>query len=104
DRSHQLVVRYRVEVQIGAKRVQLERLIVDDGRVRLQLHGVFARRLGIHRDQEIDFFFPGYVAVLAGANGEPGRQALNIRGEHVLSRDGDTHLEDGAHQNIVRRL
>src|SRR5207244_5116422 len=46
----------------------------------------------------------GDEAVLRGADREPGGQALNVGGKEILSGDGDAHLEDRPHQDVVRGL
>ena len=97
----QLVERHRIERQIVAQFVQLQRLVVEHGRARLERHHVFLRRLRVHRDQEVDFLLARDVAVLAGANRVPGRQARDVRREQVLARDRDAHLEDGAQKHDV---
>ena len=91
-------------MQIAAQRVELERLVVDDGGAAFQVHDVFARRFRIHGHQEIDFLVAADIAVLAGANGEPGGQALNVGREHILPGHRNAHLENGAHQNAVGGL
>ena len=93
-----------IEVQVAAQLVELQRLVVDHGGAAVQLHDVFARGFGIHGDQEIDFLAAPDVAVLAGADGEPGGQPGDVRREHVLPGDGDAHLEDGAHQDGIGSL
>ena len=59
---------------------------------------------GIHGHEEIDFLLAADVPVLAGADGEPGRQPGDVRREHVLPGDRDAHLKDGAHQDGVGGL
>ena len=53
---------------------------------------------------EVDLLLAGDVAVFAGADGEPGRQAGDVRGKQVLAGDGDTHLEDRPQQHEIGRL
>ena len=93
-----------IEVQIAAQFVQLQRLVVDHGGAAVQLHDVFARGLRVHGHQEIDFLAAADVAVLAGADGEPGGQPGDVRREHVLARNRNAHLKDGAHQDGVGGL
>ena len=104
DWTHEFVERHGVEMQVGPQRVQLERLIVNHRRSAVELHHVFTRSLGIHGHQKINFFLAADVPLLAGADGEPGGQPLNVRREHVLSRDGNAHLKNSAHQHAVRGL
>ena len=104
DRGANLVVGHGVEGQIGAQFVQLQRLVVQHRGARGQRHGIFPRGLRIHRHQEIDFLLARDVALLAGANGVPGGQTGNVRGEHVLAGDGNAHLKNGAQQNGVGAL
>ena len=104
DRRHQLVEGHGVEVQVGAQCVELQRLVVNHGGAGIQLHDVFARGFRVHGHQEIDFLPAADVAVLAGADGEPGGQPGDIRREHVLPRNRDAHLKDGAHQDGVGGL
>ena len=75
DRRDQLVERHRVEHEVVAQRVQLQRLVVDDRRARLERQHVFLRRLRVHRDEEVDFLLPRDVAALAGPDRVPGRAA-----------------------------
>ena len=102
--ARDLVVGHGVEGQIGAQFVQLQRLVVEHGGAGGERHHVFPRGLGIHRHQEIDFLLARDVALLAGANGVPGRQSGDVRREHVLAGDRNAHLEDGAQQNGVGAL
>src|SRR6185312_11030777 len=55
-------------------------------------------------DEEVDLFFAGDVAALAGADGVPGGQAGDVGGEEVLAGDGDTHLEQGMQKDQIGRL
>ena len=91
-------------MQIGAQGVELERLVVDHGGAAIQLHHVFARGFRVHGHQEIDFLLAADVAVLAGADGEPGGQPGDVRREHILARNRHAHLENGAHQDGVGGL
>jgi hypothetical protein len=104
NRRHQLVEGHRVEMQIGAQGVELERFVIDHGGAAIQLHHVFARGFRVHGDQQIDFLLAADVAVLAGANGEPGGQPGYVRGEHILAGDRHAHLENGTHQDGVGSL
>ena len=104
DRAHQLVERHGVEVQVAAQFVEFQRLVIDHRRAAVQLHDVLARRLRIHGHQEIDFLAAADVAVPAGAYGEPGGQSRDVGREHVLSRNRDAHLKQGAHQDRIGRL
>jgi hypothetical protein len=100
----ELVERYRVVNQVVAQRVQLQRLVVDDARARLEREDVLARRLGVHRDEEVDFLPAGDVAVTAGPNRVPRGQAGDVRREEVFPGHRHAHLEDRAQENEVRRL
>jgi hypothetical protein len=100
-RSHQLVKRHRIKMQVRAKLVQLQRLIVQERRTRVQPHAVFLRRLRIHRHHEVDFLLTGDPAVLAGPDRKPGGQALNVGRKQILSGNRYAHLEDGSHQYRV---
>ncbi len=104
DLGDDLVERHRIEDQIAAQDVELERRVVDDGAARLEREDVFLRGLRIHRDEEVDFLLPADVAALVRADGVPGRQAGDVRREQVLARHRHAHLEDRAQQDEVRRL
>src|SRR5208283_477233 len=95
DSRTKLVERGRVEHQVRAKFVELQRLVVENRGTRLQRHHVFARGLRVHRNDEVNLFFAGNVTPLAGANGVPGRQSGDVRGKQVFAGDGNAHLEDG---------
>ena len=104
DLGDDLVERDRIEVDVAAQRVQLQRLVVDDDGAGLERQHVFFRGLGIHRDEEVDFLLARDVAVLVRPDGVPGRQARDVRGKQVLAGDRHAHLEDGAEQHQVGRL
>ena len=104
DLGDDLVERHRIEVDVAAQRVQLQRLVVDDDGAGLERQHVLARRLGVHRDQEVDFLLARDVAVLVGADGEPGRQARDVRREEVLAGDGMPIWKMDAQQHEVGGL
>ena len=93
-----------VEDQIVPNLVEPETLLIDNGGAGIQRLHVLARGLRVHRDQQVDVAFSRDVAVLARTDGEPRRKTLNVRREQVFTADGNTHLENGAHQYTVRRL
>ena len=94
DGRHELVERHRVEGQVLPQRTQLQRFVVHDRRTRLQGEDVFLGGLGIHRDDEVDFLLASDVALLVRPDGVPRGQPRDVRGEHVLARHRDTHLEN----------
>jgi hypothetical protein len=100
----QLVVGDGVENQIAAQFVERQRFVVEHGRTRSQRFDVVLRRLRIHRDQHVDFFFAGDVTVLVGADRVPGRQSRDVRRKQVLPRNGYAHLKNAAQQNCVGTL
>ena len=53
---------HRIEHQVAAQAVQLERLVVEHRASRLERQHVLARRLRVHRDEEVDFLLAGDVA------------------------------------------
>ena len=63
DRGNQLVERDRIENQVVAQLVQLQRLVVDHGGARRERQHVLFRRLGVQRDEEVDLLLPGDVAL-----------------------------------------
>ena len=63
---------------------------------------VLARGLRVHADHDVDFFLARDPAVFVRADGEPGGEAGDVGREHVLPADRHAHLEDGAHQDVVR--
>jgi hypothetical protein len=104
DRGDQLVERDRIENEVAAQLVQLQRLVVDHRGARRQRQHILFRRLGVQRDEEVDLLLAGDVALGAGAHRVPRRQARDVRGEHVLAGDGHAHLEDGAQEHEVGGL
>ena len=103
-RRDQLVERHGIEHQVGAQRVQLQRLVVDDRGAGIQRQHVLLCRLRIHRDEEVDFLLAGDVAALAGPDRVPGRQAGDVRREHVLARHRHAHQQNRPQQDQVRGL
>ena len=104
DRLDELVERHRVEHQVRAHLVELERLVVHDRRARIERQGVFAGRLGVHRHEQVDFLLAADVAVPVRPDGVPGGQAGDVRREEVLPRHRDAHLEQRANEHEVGRL
>src|SRR5262249_40973907 len=104
DRRDELVEGYRVEDQVAAESVQLERLVVYDGGARVERQDVLFRRLRVHRGEKVHFLLAGDGMPFAGPNRVPGRQAGDVRREHVLAGDRDAHQQDGAQEDQVRRL
>ena len=104
DRSYQLVKRHGIKRQVGAKRFQIQWLVVDHSRGGLKIHHVFPRRLRVHRHQKVDLLLAGNVAVVVGADGVPGGQARNIRRENVLAGNGNSHLKDRPQQDGIGGL
>src|SRR5690606_17631119 len=104
DRNDQLVEGNRIDVQVVAIEERLEALIENEDRPRLQVTDVLRRRLRIHGDHDVGVGAARGPAVLVGPDGEPGGQALNVRGENILSAHGHAHLKEGAHQDQVGRL
>ena len=104
DRPDNLVERHRIEDEVVAERVELQRLVVHDSGARIERQDVFLCRLRVHRNQEVDFLLACDVSALARPNRVPGRQAGDIRRKHVLARDGDAHEQNRAQQHEVGRL
>ena len=104
DRRHQLVVGHRIERQIVAQFVQLQRLVVEHGGAGRERHHVLLRGFRVHRHQEVDFLLARDVAVLVGANGVPGRKSGNVRREKILARNRNAHLENAAQKHRVGTL
>jgi hypothetical protein len=102
--SDQLVEGHRIEHQVRAKRVQLERLVVDNGRAGIERQDIFLGCFRVHRDEEIDFLLTRDVVALARSDGVPGWQPGDIGREHVLARDRHAHEEHGTQQHHVGRL
>src|SRR5207249_604577 len=65
---------------------------------------VFLRRLGIHRDQKVDFLLSTVVPAFARTNRVPGRKSRDVGREHVLARYRYTHEEDRSQQDEVGGL
>ena len=92
------------EGDVIAHALAVQRRVVNADGAGLQRHDVLARRRRIHADHDVDFFFARDPAVFVRADGEPRRQAGDVRREHVLAADGHAHLKDRAHQDVVGRL
>jgi hypothetical protein len=93
-RLDQRVERYGIKNEVAAQGVEFQRLVVHHGAARLERQHIFLRGLGIHRDEEVHFLLARDVVPLARANRVPGREPGDVRREHVLARDRDTHEED----------
>ena len=104
DGGDELVERNRIEREIRAQRVQLERLVVDDRGARVERQHVLFGRFRIHGHEEIDFLLSPDVAALARADGVPGRQPRDVRREHVLARNRYAHQQDGAKEDEIGGL
>jgi hypothetical protein len=88
DLGNDLVERHRVEHQVVAQSVELQRLVVDDGAARLERQDIFPGRLLIHRDQEVDLLFPADVAAMVRANGVPLARPAIFDGKRFLPETG----------------
>src|SRR6185503_16199208 len=104
DGLHELRHRHRVDDAVVGQRRQLDRLVRHDHRARAHLRHVGRRGLGVHHHEDLVAAAARGPAVLAGADGEPRRQAGDVRREQVLAAHRDAHLEDGAEQHVVGRL
>ena len=104
NRRDELIEWNRIEGQVGTQRVELQRLVIDDGGTRLERHDVFLRRLRVHGDEEVDFLLTPDIPALAGPNGVPGREPRDVRREHVLARNRNPHQQDGAKEDKVGGL
>ncbi len=104
NRLHQLVEGDRIEDDVAAELVELERLVVEGGGAGGQGQHIFLGRLGVHGDQEVHLFLPSDVALVTGADGVPGRQAGDVRREHVLAADRHAHLKNGSEKDEVGGL
>ena len=102
--GHDLVERHRIENEVVAQRVELQRLVIDHDAARLEREHVVFRALRVHRDQNVDFLLAAHVPAMIRADRVPRRQAGDVRRKQVLPRHGDAHLEDGPQQDEVRRL
>ena len=78
DGRDQLVVGHGVKNQVGAKLVEIQRLVIQNRRAGRHRHHVLVRGLGIHGDHEIDFLLARDVSIFVGADGVPGGQSGNI--------------------------
>ena len=94
--ADELVERHRIAHQVAAHAVQLQRLVVDDRGAQIEIEHILPRRLRIHGHEDFGLLLPADIAVLVGPDREPGRQAGDVRREHILGRDRHTHLEDCA--------
>jgi len=97
----ELLERHRIEVHVFPQALELQALLVDHGRARVDRTDVLMGGLGIHRDEHPYVAAAGDETVLRGADREPGRQSLDVRGEQVLAAHGNPHAEDGLHQQAV---
>ena len=96
DGGGDLVEGNRIADHIVAILLQVRRFFVDGNTAGGQRENVILRRFGVHRHQDVDLFLARDIAVLAGANGVPGRQSRDVRGEEILAADGNAHREDAA--------
>ena len=92
------------EVKVFSQLLEIQRFFVNDDAVGFERHHVFARGVGIHGDQEIDFFSAGNPSVLIGPDRKPGREASNIGRKEVFATNGNPHLKDRSHEDGVGRL
>src|SRR5262249_34267450 len=104
DRRDELVERNRIEHEVVAQLVELERFVVDDRCPRLEPQDVLARRLGVHGDEKINFFLATDVPVLVRAYRVPGGQAGDVRREEIFAGYGYAHLKDRSNQDQVGGL
>ena len=104
NRRGELVEGHRVTGHVVAILFEVGGFFVDRDGAGMERQDVFARGLGVHRDEDVDVFFAGDVAVFAGADGEPGGQAGDVGGEKILAADGHAHGEDTAEEDAVGRL
>src|SRR5262249_3124008 len=104
DRGDDLVERHRIEREVGAQLVELERLVVEHRAPRPEQEHVFLRGFRIHRDEEVDLPLSRDEAVLVRPDRVPRGQARDVRRKHVLARYRNPHLEDGAQEHEIRRL
>jgi len=100
----QLAERNLEHVHVAAHGLEVQRRVVDaEGAGRQRFH-ILPGGLRVHADHDVHFLLPPDPAVLVRADGEPGGQAGDVRGEHILPAHGDAHLKDRAHQDVVGRL
>ena len=70
----------------------------------LELADVVLGGLLVHADEDLRVQPVADVPLGAGPDVEPGRQALDVRGEDVLAAARDPHRVQGAEQHEVGRL
>ena len=76
--------------------------IVDQPPAGTNRHHIFDVGLHVHRDDDVDPFGPGLVAVARHADLVPGRQSLDIGREIILADDRDPHPENCLHHEAIR--
>jgi hypothetical protein len=84
-RDHELVERDRIEVQVGAQLVELQRLVVDDRGAGIETERVLARRLRVHGDEKVDLLLAPDPAVPGRADREPRGESLDVGRKQVFS-------------------
>src|SRR4029453_4003822 len=65
---------------------------------------VLFRRLGLHRDEEVDRLLAAELTPLTGADRVPRGQAGDVRREHVLPGGRNTHEEERSQEDHVGSL
>ncbi len=101
DLGDDLVERHRVEHQVAAQLLELQRLVVHHGAAGIERQHVLARGLRVHGDEEVDLLLARDVAVTVRADRVPRRQSGDVGRKQVLARNGHAHLEDGPQEHQV---
>ena len=83
--------------------VERPRRVVEQPAAGPDLLDVLLVGRGVERDHQVEVRRPRRVAVLVDPDLVPGRQALDVRREHVLPGHRDAHAEDGLHDQAVGR-
>ena len=102
----QLLEWHRQEQDIVAQpfQVDVEIVPVDTDRARLELGRVVLGGHLVHADQDLRVNAMPDIALGAGADVEPCRQALDVRGKDVLAAAWNSHGIEGTKQDQVGRI
>ena len=97
--------RHADDVDVGSHPARRQRagVVVDQVAVRLDRGDIRIEGLRVHRDHEIGAAAGAEMTLLVDADFIPGRQALDVRREHVAGRDRHAHPHDGAREHLVGR-
>src|SRR6185503_2077520 len=95
--------RNRVDGDVSPRNGQLDVAGVVESSARRDRCQVACERVRVDRNDDLVRLASPKVAILAGPNGVPGWQTLNVGREEVLARNRDAHLENCPQDGVVGR-